>query len=194
MTVELKKFCQKIIHFTEEELALVDTFFEEKAIKKRDFLAKEGSVCDWVAYIAEGAFRYFHWKDGNEKTTDLAFETMWITDFHSFVSGEKGLMNIQAMENSKVLIISKENLEKLYQICPKYAFVGYKIMEMVTQKSFEMNLSFASERPEERFLNLLKRYPFIFQRIPQRYIANYIGIAPESLSRLRRRLLKKEKS
>ncbi|WP_264847371.1 hypothetical protein [Capnocytophaga catalasegens] len=67
-----------------------------------------------------------------------------------------------------------------------------KIMEMVAQKSFEMNLSFASERPEEQFLNLLKRYPFIFQRIPQRYIANYIGIAPESLSQLRRRLLEKE--
>ncbi|MDO4229690.1 MAG: Crp/Fnr family transcriptional regulator [Capnocytophaga sp.] len=192
MSLSLKDFCQQLTHFTEDELALVDTFFEEKEVKKRGFLVEEGSVCHWVAYIFEGAFRYFFIKEGNEKTTDLAFETMWITDFRSFVSGEKGLMNIQAMENSKVLIISKENLEKLYQLCPKYAFVGYKIMEMVAQKSFEMSLSLASEKPEERFLSLLKRYPSIFQRIPQRYIANYIGIAPESLSRLRRRILEKE--
>ncbi|MBK0404697.1 Crp/Fnr family transcriptional regulator [Adhaeribacter sp. BT258] len=98
------------------------------------------------------------------------------------------------MENSAVFLIRKQNLYKLYKECNKYETFGRLMAEQVAQRATEIAMSLASEKPEERFLNLIKKQPELFQRVPQKYIANFLGISPESLSRIRNRIHQKQKS
>ena len=103
-------------------------------------------------------------------------------------------MNLQAMEDTTVFVIRKQNLYKLYTECNKYETFGRLMAEQVAQRATEIAMSLSSDKPEERFQNLIKKQPDLFQRIPQKYIANFLGISPESLSRIRSRILTKLKS
>ena len=133
-------------------------------------------------------------KDGNEKTCDISFENNWVTDFQSFTYETLGKMNLQAMEETTVFPVSKQNLHKLYEQCSKYETFGRIMAENVAQKATEIAMSLSSEKPEERFQNLITKQPDLFQRVPQKYIANFLGISPESLSRIRNRIFHKQKS
>ena len=103
-------------------------------------------------------------------------------------------MNLQAMENTSVFLIRKENLARLYKECNKYETFGRLMAEQVAQRATEIAMSLSSDKPEERFQNLIKKQPDLFQRVSQKYIANFLGISPESLSRIRSRILAKHKS
>ena len=103
-------------------------------------------------------------------------------------------MNLQAMEDTTVFIIRKENLHKLYHECNKYETFGRLMAEQVAQRATEIAMSLSSEKPEERFKNLLLKQPDLFQRVPQKYIANFLGVSPESFSRIQKRVHSKQKS
>jgi CRP-like cAMP-binding protein len=191
---KLKKYCKTKVSITSEELKFIDTYFELQYLKKKDFLLQDGKVCNFIGFISEGTIRHFHIKDGVEKTCDISFENCWVTDFQSFTQNTSCIMNLQAMENTTVIIIRKENLYKLYNECSKYETFGRLMAEQVAQRATEIAMSLSSDKPEERFQNLIKKQPDLFQRIPQKYIANFLGVSPESLSRIRKRIFKKLKS
>lgn len=190
----LKKKCASLINFSEEELNLIDNYFEVKHISKKEILLNNNSICNFIGFIVNGTIRHFHIKDGNEKTCDISFENAWVTDFQSFIHDTPCIMNLQALEPTTLLIIEKENLYKLYSQCNKYESFGRLMAEEVAQRATEMAMSFSSDKPEERFNKLLKKQPDLFQRIPQKYIANFLGISPESLSRIQKRIIQKQKS
>lgn len=194
MFERLKKYCKTKVDFTNEELSFIDTYFESEKLKKKDFLLRGGKICDFIGFIAEGSIRHFHIKDGIEKTCDISFENSWVTDFQSFTHNTSCIMNLQAMENSTVFIVKKEKLYKLYSASNKYETFGRLMAEQVAQKATEIAMSLSSDKPEERFQNLLKKQPGLFQRIPQKYIANFLGVSPESLSRIQKRIYTKRKS
>ena len=98
------------------------------------------------------------------------------------------------MDETTVFIIRKENLYKLYSECSKYETFGRLMAEQVAQRATEIAMSLSSDKPEERFQNLLLKQPDLFQRIPQKYIANFLGVSPESLSRIQKRIHTKRKS
>ncbi len=191
---KLKTYCKAAVSLTEDELKLIDTYFEEKELKKKNFLLQNGKVCNFIGFIANGTIRHFHIKDGIEKTCDISFENSWVTDFQSFTHGTCCIMNLQAMEDTTIFIIRKENLYKLYAECNRYETFGRLMAEQVAQRATEIAMSLSSDKPEERFKNLIKKQPDLFQRIPQKYIANFLGVSPESLSRIRSRILTKLKS
>ncbi len=190
----LKKYCQQFVHLSESELQLIDKFFETKTVNKKEFLLKENTICNFLAFIEKGSIRFFHTKDGIEKTCDLAFENAWVTDFQSFSNGTVCKMNLQALEESQLFFITKPNLLKLYESCPKYETFGRLMAEKVAQRATGIAMSLSADKPEERFENLIDSQPDLFQRIPQKYIANFLGISPESLSRIRNRIFHKQKS
>jgi CRP-like cAMP-binding protein len=190
----LKQKCASLINFSEEELRLIDTHFEVKQISKKEILLNDHSICDFIGFIVNGTIRHFHIKDGIEKTCDISFENAWVTDFQSFIHGTPCIMNLQALEPTTLLIIKRENLYKLYAQCNKYESFGRLMAEEVAQRATEMAMSFSSDKPEERFNKLLKKQPDLFQRIPQKYIANFLGVSPESLSRIQKRIIQKQKS
>lgn len=191
---KLKKYCNQVVSLSAKELALIDLYFEVKKYSKKEFLLQNGLVCNFIGFIAEGTIRHFHIKDGVEKTCDISFENSWVTDFQSFTHNTAGIMNLQAMENTVVYVINKENLYKLYKACNKYETFGRIMAENVAQRATEIAMSLSSDKPEERFQNLIKKQSDLFQRVPQKYIANFLGISPESLSRIRNRIIQKQKS
>lgn len=190
----LKNYCKYFIPLTSGEMELIDDFFEIKELKKKEFLLQDGKICNFIAFIAEGSIRHFHIKNGVEKTCDISFEDSWVTDFQSFTHNTVCVMNLQAMEPATVFFIRKENLLNLYKACNKYETFGRLMAEQVAVRATEIAMSLSSDKPEERFVNLLNRQPDLFQRIPQKYIANFLGVSPESLSRIRNRILTKLKS
>jgi CRP-like cAMP-binding protein len=194
MFEKLKKYCTSIVTLTGSELKLIDTYFEVNELEKKDFLLQDGKICNFIGFIAKGTIRHFHIKDGVEKTCDISFENAWVTDFQSFTNNTYCIMNLQAMEDTTVFIIRKENLYKLYNECNKYESFGRIMAEQVAQRATEIAMSLSSDKPEKRFQNLLKKQPDLFQRIPQKYIANFLGISPESLSRIQKRIHTKLKS
>ena len=191
---KLKTYCKTKVSLTDNELNLIDTYFETKNLKKKDFLLQDGKICNFIGFIAEGTIRHFHIKDGIEKTCDISFANAWVTDFQSFTHNTYSIMNLQAMENTTVFTIQKEQLYKLYSECHNYETFGRLMAEEVAHRATEIAMSLSSDKPEERFQNLLKKQPDLFQRVPQKYIANFLGISPESLSRIRSRILSKSKS
>ena len=191
---KLKMNIRQVVFLSDEELALIDEFFESKSLKRNEFLLAGGSVCHFISFIASGSLRHFHVKEGTEKTCDISFENAWVTDFQSFTNGTASAINLQAMEETTVLVIRRDNLLRLYKECPKYESFGRVMAEQVAQRSSEIAMSLSSDKPEERFTKLLDKQADLFQRVPQKYIANLLGISPESLSRIRSRIFKKQKS
>ena len=190
----LKTYCMTKVPLTDEELELIDKYFEIKQLNKKDFLLRDSKICNFVGFIVDGTIRHFHIKDGIEKTCDISFENSWVTDFHSFLHNTVGVMNLQAMETTTIFMVTNTNLNKLYKECSKYETFGRLMAEQVAQRATEIAMSLSSEKPEERFQNLLKKQPDLFQRVPQKYIANFLGISPESLSRIQKRIHDKQKS
>ena len=191
---KLKEYCKRTVPLTDNELKLIDKYFDPSLLAKKDFLLTDGKICNFIAFISEGAIRHFHLKNGIEKTCDISFANSWVTDFQSFSHGTSCIMNLQALENTTVLVITKKNLSELYKACSKYETFGRLMAEQVAQRATDIAMSLSSDKPEERYLRLIKNHPDIFQRVQQKYIANFLGISPESLSRIRNRIVKKRKS
>jgi hypothetical protein len=190
----LKQYCRQVVPLTNEDLSLIDIYFEQKPIKKKAFLLQDNQVCNFVAFIETGSIRHFNVKDGVERTCDISFENSWVTDFQSFTHGTHSRINLQALAETTVDIIYKQNLFSLYKQCPAYETFGRLMAEKVAQRASDIAMSLSTDKPEERFQNLLENQPDLFQRVPQKYIANLLGISPESLSRMRSRIARKAKS
>lgn len=120
MYAPLKSYCQALVTLTPPELSLIDTHFERKTLKKKEFLLQNGKVCNFIAFIERGCVRHFHIKNDEQKTCDISFENCWVTDFGSFTHNTLCIMNLQAMETTTINIIKKENLYKLYKQCATY--------------------------------------------------------------------------
>jgi CRP-like cAMP-binding protein len=195
MTETLKKYCTSTnIRFTENELLLIDAYFEPQTFKRGKLLLTEGKICNFIAFISVGSVRHFHIKDGNEKTCEISFENQFVTDFGSFTYGTPSYINLQALEDTEVLIVKKAKLFELYKNCPHFETFGRLMAEKIALRATEIAMSLSSEKPETRYKNLLARNPDLFQRVQQKYIANFLGISPESLSRIRKRIYTEEKS
>jgi len=173
---------------------LIENYFIESPLNKKDFILKNGEVCDFIGFLSKGCIRHFHLKDGDEITCDISFENSFFTEFNSFNTGSKSQISFQALEDSKLLLISKKKLYELYEINPKFEKLGRKIAEKVAIRNTNIAMSLASDKPEKRYSNLLKEKPEIFQRVQQKYIANILGVKPESLSRIQKRVFSKLKS
>lgn len=189
----LKLYLKRTLPFTDSEIKLVDKYFETISVAKRGFVLSGGKVCDFIGFIHSGSIRHFHVKEAVERTCDISFENTWVTDFQSFTFGKPSSMNLQALEDSTVFVIRKNSLSALYAECGRYETFGRLMAEQVARRATEIAMSLSSDKPEERYLNLITNEPDIFQRVQQKYIANYLGISPESLSRIRNRIVKKQR-
>jgi CRP/FNR family transcriptional regulator, anaerobic regulatory protein len=162
---------------------------EVKEFKKKDFLLHEGKVCNKISFINSGCMRLFYNVDGIENTVQFFFADSWYTDYASFLTGEPSIENMQALETCEIVQFKKEDLYKLFNLYPIFDRVGRVMAENAYLSLSQLNKMLTNEEPEERYLNLFKNRPEIVERIPQHYIASYLGIKPESLSRIRKRIL-----
>ena len=175
----LKRHFQQVLPFTEEELSAVDQYFTERIFAKKEMLLEAPQPCKHLFFIVKGCVRHFHTKDdGNEKTCDISLENQWTTAFMSFNSGSPSNLSLQALEETTVYSISKEELFSLYAKHHNFETFGRLMAEQILQRATDTTMYLAADKPEERFQHLLRSRPELFQRVPQKYIANLLGISP----------------
>jgi CRP-like cAMP-binding protein len=183
----LLNYCSKFIQLTEFDKEAIELNFKPIQIKRKDFLLKEGMVCDFVAFLNSGVIRHYHIKDGNEITCDITLSNNFITDFKSLTQDIPSNYNYQILKDAELLIINKKDLFELYNVNKNIQSFGRIMAEQVALRTIDIAMSLSSDKPEERVEKLIKQRPDLFQEVPQRYLANLLGISPESLSRIRAR-------
>lgn len=159
--------------------------------KKREVFIHEGKVCSQIGFVTKGAFRLYKVIDGVEVTTYFSFENNWISAYTSFLQQAPSYITIEAIEESEVLILSYDDLQYLYQQHLVFERFGRLIAEYLVICLDERLHSLLLKTPEERYIKTLRDNSLYFERVPQHYIASYLGIAPESLSRIRKRIMHK---
>jgi CRP/FNR family transcriptional regulator, anaerobic regulatory protein len=160
-----------------------------KIFKKKEFLLQEGDRCDHITFVNSGCLRLFYNVDGAENTIQFFFGDSWYTDYASLLTGQPTIENLQALQESEVVQFKKYDLYKLFDSMPVFEKVGRIFAENAYLAISQLNQMKTNEEPEIRYLNLLKTRPELVQQIPQHYIASYLGIKPETLSRIRKRIL-----
>ncbi|HNE49586.1 MAG TPA: Crp/Fnr family transcriptional regulator [Chitinophagales bacterium] len=162
-----------------------------RSLKKGENFITANQVNTKIAFILKGAFRFFYEKNDNEITCLLGFENNLIGSFESNILKQPCTQTIQAIEDSELFIIDYKDLEKLYDKSPKFERVGRIILEYYLAYLQQRITSYLLDTPEQRYVRLINETPDILNRVPLQYIASYIGVTPVSLSRIRKRILKK---
>ena len=184
----VKENLSQFVDLTPSEFEKITQQFVYKSLKKKEVLLQEGEVCRNAYFISRGCLRYFFNLEGEDKTGQFFFEGAWYTDFESYITGQPSSENIQALEASELLLLSRKSLLQLFDEIPKLERFGRLIAENAFLGVKARNNSFLNQTPEERYQTLLRESPKVISRIPQHYIASYLGIKPESLSRIRKRM------
>lgn len=189
----LYKKISEIVPLSEKEFEFCKTLFKPKKLRKRRFLLGEGEVCQFTAFVEKGLLQTFIIdKKGAEHTLQFSFESWWVSDLSSFLTGEPSHYNIEALEDSELLMISRPSWDLLlekYPVFERYFRILIQNNLIVTQQ--RLMASFINTA-EEKYRKLIHRSPDILQRIPQHMIASYLGISRETLSRIRAHMARKQ--
>ncbi len=170
---------------------MVEEVFKERSVKRRQFILQEGDVCNHSTFVVEGCFKmYMVDPNGKEHNLQFAIENWWIGDVGSFYSEAPSKLYIEALENSMILQAKKEDQLKLFVNYPKFNRIFRVLAENAMVSQQNRILQNISSTAEERYLYFLEKYPQLFNRISNVQIASYLGVTPEFLSTVRKKLVK----
>jgi CRP-like cAMP-binding protein len=174
-----------------EDKAVLTTHLKPKKLRKRQYFLQEGNVCKYAGFIVRGSARTFTVdEEGRERIFKLSVENWWLTDFESYYKLTPSRFNIEALEEMELLLITNAEVEAYFMSIPAFS----AMMEVIKQNNAIANQTrmqaAISYTAEERYAELVRDYPHFLQRFPQNMIASYLGIAPETLSRIRSNALK----
>ena len=188
----LKKHIEKFIAISDEDWQLLVPHLNIHVVKKNTLFSKEGTVCNQIGFILKGNMRHYYLKDYEEKTTYFYFENTFVTDYISCISGKPGSISIEALSDTKLIVFPYSVLQHLYKKSHTWEKFGRLIAEYLATGLEERMVGLLLLSPEERYEQLLNsNKQKILERIPQHLVANYLGITPVSLSRIRNRIQKK---
>jgi len=184
-----QKFDEKI-ELTEEERKLSQSFFIPKKLRRKQYLLQEGDVCKYIAFVEKGLLRSYTVDDkGNEHITQFAFEGWWISDQYSYLTGEPSEYNIEVMDDCELLLLTKQMEEEMLEKIPKFERYFRILLQnnlIATQKRLASSLS---QTAEERYNELISSCPDTLpKRLPQHMLASFLGISPETFSRIRKQM------
>jgi len=182
----------KHIKLDDNEISRFTSVLVRKEFKKNEIILKEGLQCNVINYVQQGALRAFHVdQDIDENIVMFAINDWWITDMYSFVTGKPAIMNIDALEDTIVFQLHRDDLGHLYNSVPKFERFFRIVMQNAYIREQLRVIENLSMKAEDRYNNFLNKYPQFAQRLPLKQIASYLGITPEFLSVLRKRATKK---
>jgi CRP/FNR family cyclic AMP-dependent transcriptional regulator len=188
----IHQYISRCAALSPEEFDQLDSLMEHKMVAKKTIMLHEGEVCKFEAYIIKGCIRtYYINEKGAEVTLQFAVEDWWVSDIASFHDHKPSSMFIETLEDCELLTLNPQTKETLLSKVPK--------LERVFRLMVQRNLSVLQGRlfttiatsAKDKYLDFIRRYPGIPQRVAQHYIASYLGISPEFLSKIRTRLSKK---
>ncbi|ESU27059.1 cyclic nucleotide-binding protein [Flavobacterium limnosediminis JC2902] len=186
MQSALLEHIQTKISLKAEEQELLLSKIESKKISKKELLLQEGEICDFLCFVAKGCLRlYIINEKGNEQTLQFGIENWWITDYMSFDNQKPSHFYIQAVENSEIVLIHKNDIEYLFSEIPQLE----RYFRMILQKSFaasQMRIKFLfTMSAEERYHHFNNSFPEFVQRVPQYMLASYLDFSAEFMSKIR---------
>lgn len=186
LTQELKKEAG----LTDEEIDLYMSLLNKKVIKRKEHFLMAGNICSYIAYVNKGCLRrYFIDNHSKEVILNFALEDYWIGDLESLVFQKPTIYYVQALEKSELLLLSRKNFYRANDELPKFKkFHDEKVQRNHYYTLKRLSIA-KSATPEEKYIILMKEQPQLLQRVPLHFIASYLGIEPESLSRLRKRIV-----
>jgi CRP-like cAMP-binding protein len=177
------------IHLDKTETDFFISLLETKKLKRKEFLLQQGNICKTENFIVKGCLRTYTIDDnGIEHIIMFGIEDWWVGDLYSFLTQKPATYFIDALEETEILQISKGNLDKLYERVPKFERFFRLILQnafITQQQRINQNLSYTAE---QRYLDFIKKYPQLEQRLSQKQVSAYLGITPVFLSMLRRKL------
>jgi len=188
---QLIKAIQQVITLTEADTLIIEKLFRRKTIKKGDHLLSAAEVCRYIFFVDQGLVRYYTNEDGNEQTYYFNKEAEFVCDYMSFLPQLPSNTNIQALEDTTFYRISAEDIQQFYRLVTHGEKFGRIAIEHVFINVINQVVSLYTDSPDNRYLKFLSNYPDLVQRIPQYYIASYVGVKAPSLSRIRKRLATK---
>lgn len=190
---EIDQHISRCAPISARELETFHSRLKPKTIKKKTLLLRQGEVCKYEAYIVKGCIKkYYIDQNGDEVILQFAVEDWWISDIGSFSEQKPSNLFIEAIEDTELLVIDYEGKESLYKEIPHLERV-FRIMLQRAYSVLESRFyATVSHSAEARYLEFIQKYPTIPQRVPQQQIASYLGITPESLSRIKANILKRK--
>jgi CRP-like cAMP-binding protein len=177
---------------TEEADAIADGMVVREC-KKGTVLLREGQLSVDTYFILKGCIREYILIDGEEKTTNFFTEEQWVISMSNFNAQSPSAHYLVCIEDTDVAVGNEQSAQAMFKKFPRFETISRAVMEVFFSEQKKILTSFLTDTPEQRYMNLLKTRPDIFQRVPQYQLASYIGVKPESLSRIRKRVLEKLK-
>lgn len=181
-------YFSRISPLSNEEAEAITESMQTKTYKKGEYLLREGQFSVKTYFILEGCVREYILTEGEEKTTNFITEEQWAISLNSFTPNKAATHNWICVEDTTVVVGDEEQGQALFQRFPRFETISRTIMEKAFAEQRQALASYYTDSPEQRYLKLLKTRPNLFQRIPQYHLASYIGVKPESLSRIRKRI------
>lgn len=188
MKKEVLNNLKKFINVNNKEGDAFLDILSEKNLSRKDLLIREGQICDFAVFIFSGSLRYYYIQNGEDCTGQFFFENGWYSDYESFLSGKPSIQNIEAMEKTLLYSFKKSELESLYLQFPVFERFGRLMAERAVLGLMKKNEIISLYTHEERYLKLIAERPKVIERVSLKYIASYLGMKPESLSRIRTRV------
>jgi CRP-like cAMP-binding protein len=185
----LSKNLKRHIILDKGEFNILFKSMKRKEVSRKEFLIQSGDVAKNTYFITKGLLRLYQIKEnGIEKTALFAKEEWWVSDLYSFYSQKPAIHFLQAMEKSEVLVLSKHKLEELFHQIPKLE----RFFRIIQQNAFisqnERIMDMLTKSAELRYLKFIEKYPKAELRIPQKEIASYLGLTPEFLSKMKKKI------
>lgn len=182
----LKSFVNQFVDFDQNDLDKIIDHIKFVQLNKHEIFISEGDIANEIAFTNKGYLRVFYNHEGEEITRDITPLHSFATALPSFISQTPSYEMISAITDCELITIRKENLEFLYSNYPKWERLGRRIIEEMFVESQRRIYSFITETAETRYRKLLSQYPDMIRDVPLKYIADFLGIKLQSLSRLRK--------
>jgi len=179
------------ITISEQETQLLHNVVDKKIYQKNETIFTEGKISDEIYFVTKGCVRLFYNIDGNDKTAFFYTEGQFICAGESYTYSIPAIENYQAVEQTEIFIFKKSKIETLLKEVPKFEVIARIATENELITCQKVIASFVTKSAEERYIDLLETQGELFQRVPQQYIASFLGVSPETLSRIKSRVLKK---
>ena len=185
----IKQAINQIEKIADLEWDIFQSILSISELNKGDFILKEEQTCKAAYFVVKGSVRNYILIDGKEVNTSFYFENDFFSEFESLSTSKPSKKNIQVLEKSVIIHIPKSKLIGLYNESPYFQSLGRKMLEKVVIAEQQYSSLFTLFSPQERYAFILKNHPYLIQKIPLHFLASYLGIARETLSRIRKRML-----